>query len=390
LRPLGYIPRVLLTLHYHELALKGANRPRFVRALVRNARRALGELGPCRVESRGGRVVVETEAEASAALARALQIPGVAHVMQVTRHPRDLDGVAAAAVAEVRRLAPASFRISTRRNDKSFPMTSVEIDRQVGAAVHEALGIPVRLKGAEREVHLAVLPDEILLSVEKWGGPGGLPTGTGGRVAVLLSGGMDSPVAAWRMINRGCRADLVHFHSHPLVDKTTQEKARDLALVLAKWQFRTRLWLVPLAEIQKEVRLKTPEALRVILYRRFMMRIAEAIARRRRCGALVTGESLGQVASQTISNIATVDAVVRMPVFRPLIGTDKRDIIAMAERLGTYAISARPDQDCCQLFVPPKPATKSWPSQADAAEAELDVKALVDDAFARTERVDVG
>jgi thiamine biosynthesis protein ThiI len=379
-----------LTLHYHELALKGANRPRFVRALVRNARRALSELGPCRVVSTGGRVLVETEADAAAALTRALRIPGVAHVMQVQRLPRDLEAVAEAAIEEIRRLQPASFRVSARRNDKSFPMTSVEIDRQVGGRIHEALGMPVRLKGAEREVHLAVLPNEILLSVEKVGGPGGLPTGTGGRVAVLLSGGLDSPVAAWRLINRGCRADLVHFHSHPLVDKTTQEKARDLAAVLAQWQFRTRLWLVPLAEIQKEVRLKAPEALRVILYRRFMLRIAEALARRRRCRALVTGESLGQVASQTLENIATVDAVARMPVLRPLIGTDKRDIIAMAERLGTYAISVRPDQDCCQLFVPPKPATKSWPSEADAAEAALDVKELVEDALSRTERADLG
>jgi len=379
-----------LTLHYHELALKGANRPRFVRALVRNARRALEELGRCRVESTGGRILVETEAEIGAAVARAVEIPGVAHVMPVVRLPRDLDAVAAAAVEAVRRLAPASFRVSARRNDKSFPMTSVEIDRQVGARIHEALGVPVRLKGAEREVHLAVLRDEILLSVEKVGGPGGLPVGTGGRVAVLLSGGLDSPVAAWRMICRGCRADLVHFHSHPLVDRTTQEKARDLAAVLARWQFRTRLWLVPLAEIQKEVRLKAPEPFRVILYRRFMMRIAELLARRRRCRALVTGESLGQVASQTLENIGTVAAVVRMPVLRPLIGTDKRDIIAMAEKLKTYAISVQPDQDCCQLFVPPKPVTKSWPAQAEAAEAELDVAALVADALARVERVDVG
>jgi thiamine biosynthesis protein ThiI len=207
-------------------------------------------------------------------------------------------------------------------------------------------------------------------------------------VAALLSGGIDSPVAAWRMINRGCRADFVHFHSHPLVDKTTQEKARDLVAVLTPWQLRSRLYLVPLAEVQKEIRLKAPEAMRVILYRRFMVRIAERLARRRRCRALVTGESLGQVASQTLDNIATVDKVATMPILRPLIGTDKRDIIAMAERLGTFAISVRPDQDCCQLFVPPRPVTKSWPSQAEAAEAALDVAALVEDAAARTEKAD--
>jgi thiamine biosynthesis protein ThiI len=209
-------------------------------------------------------------------------------------------------------------------------------------------------------------------------------------VAALLSGGIDSPVAAWRLIHRGCRADFVHFHSYPLVDRTTQEKARDLVAVLTPWQFASRLHLVPLAEIQKEIRLKAPEAMRVVLYRRFMVRIAERIARRRRCRALVTGESLGQVASQTLENIATVDAVATMPVLRPLIGADKREIIEMAERLGTFPISVRPDQDCCQLFVPGKPVTKSWPSQAVAAEADLDVEALVEDAAARTEKVDLG
>ncbi|MHC4490921.1 MAG: tRNA sulfurtransferase, partial [Planctomycetota bacterium] len=219
---------------------------------------------------------------------------------------------------------------------------------------------------------------------------GGLPVGTGGRVAVLMSGGIDSPVAAWRMINRGCRADLLHFHSHPLVDRTTQEKARDLAEILTQWQYRTRLHLVPLAQVQTEVRLHCPERLRVILYRRFMVRIGEWIARRRRCRALVTGESLGQVASQTLSNLATVDAVATLPVLRPLIGMDKQEIVRLAERLETYPISIQPDQDCCRLFVPAHPATKSTPAELEEAERALDVGALAKDAVERTETVDLG
>jgi thiamine biosynthesis protein ThiI len=248
----------------------------------------------------------------------------------------------------------------------------------------------VRLKGAALEAHVVWLEGEALLGVEKRGGPGGLPVGTGGRVAALMSGGIDSPVAAWRMMKRGCRVDLVHFHSHPLVDRTTQEKARDLAEALNGWQLRTRLHLVPLARVQTEVRLHCPDALRVVLYRRFMVRIAERIAWRRRCGALVTGESLGQVASQTLSNLRTVDAVAGLPVLRPLIGTDKIEIIAEAERIGTFAISVRRDQDCCQLFVPDRPATRSTPRQAERAEAALDVEGLVGDAVERAEFVDFG
>jgi len=379
----------VLAVHFHELALKGGNRPRFQRALCRNLKEALAGLGPCRVDAASGRILVETPAPAEEALARAADVCGVAYVLRVERLPRDLEVVGAAAAAEVERTRPESFRVSARRADKAFPLTSVDINRKVGALVHERTGVPVRLRGAALDLKVAVLRTEILLGVDRREGPGGLPVGTGGRVAVLLSGGLDSPVAAWRMLNRGCRADLVHFHSWPLVDRTTQEKARDLAAVLNRWQFRTRLHLVPLAEIQKEVRLKAPEGLRVILYRRFMVRIAGRIARRRRCGALVTGESLGQVASQTLANLATVEAAATLPVLRPLVGMDKQEIIRLAEKLGTYPISIRPDQDCCQLFVPSRPATKSTPAQAEAAEAELDVEGLVESAVERTESVDL-
>ena len=174
------------------------------------------------------------------------------------------------------------------------------------------------------------------------------------------------------------------------MDTTTQEKAQDLAEALNEWQYRTRLHLVPLAKIQSAIRVRCPEPLRVVLYRRFMVRIAERIARRRRCGALVTGESLGQVASQTLENLSTVDAVAAMPVLRPLIGTDKQEIVSEAERLGTYAISVRPDQDCCSLFVPAHPATAASPRRAAEAEEPLDVEGLVDDAVERTETVDYG
>ena len=378
-----------LTVHFHELALKGGNRPRFERALRDNVRTSLRELGECTVRSLGGRILVRTEVEPAAALARVTKVPGVAFAMRIERFPRELERIGTAVAAHLKQSEAGNFRISTKRSDKGYPLTSTDVDRELGALVQKETGLPVRLKGADVEVFVSVQPDEMLVGYRKVEGPGGLPVGTGGRVAVLMSGGIDSPVAAWRMIRRGCRCDLVHFHSYPMVDKTTQEKARDLAEVLNAWQLQTRLWMVPLADIQMKVRVECPEDLRVVLYRRFMVRLAERIARKRRCGALVTGESLGQVASQTLENLVTVDHVATLPILRPLIGTDKQEIVIEAQRIETYEISVRPDQDCCQLFVPRHPTTRATPSRAEEAERVLDVEQLVNDALAKAGKVDL-
>ena len=379
----------LVSVHYHELALKGGNRPRFQRVLRQNLQQSLRGTGTHSVRSVASRFLIETEGDQDEIARLASRVCGVAHAMPVRRFPQDLDKVGAAIAAELAARKPDHFRISTKRTFKKFPLISMEVDRQLGAIVHDTTGIPVKLKGAEVDVLVSVLPEEILVAYERVPGPGGLPVGTGGRVAVLMSGGIDSPVAAWRMMNRGCRCDLIHFHSHPLVDRTTQEKARDLAEVLTRWQYQTRLHLVPLAQIQTEIRLHCPEAMRVVLYRRFMVRIAERIARRRRCRALVTGESLGQVASQTLDNIAAVDAVADIPILRPLVGTGKEDIVRGAHYIGSYDIAIRPDQDCCQLFVPQRPAIKVRRSEAEEAEQALDIDALVEDALERTEREDL-
>lgn len=374
-----------LTIHYHELALKGRNRHRFELVLRGNLRRALEGLGPCRIRPSASRILVETEEDPERVAERLLRVFGVAHVMRVRRHPRDIELVAAALAEEAKTRDFSTFRVSARRSDKSFPMTSLEVERRLGAAVHLATGRRVRLKGADLEIFAMILPGEILVAMEKRGGPGGLPVGTSGRVLCLLSGGIDSPVAAWRMMRRGCRVDFLHFHSRPLVDATTQEKARDLAEALTPWQFSSRLFLAPLAEIQTEVRLKTPDPLRVVLYRRFMLRVAERIARRRGCLAIVTGESLGQVASQTLWNLACVDEAASMPVLRPLIGTDKIEITREAERIGTLPVSTRPDQDCCQLFLPEHPTTRARLADVRKAEEALDVAALVERAAAAAE-----
>jgi thiamine biosynthesis protein ThiI len=235
----------------------------------------------------------------------------------------------------------------------------------------------VDLEDPELTLWVEVLRDRILYSFDKHPGPGGLPVGSSGRVLALLSGGIDSPVAAWRMMKRGCRVVLAHFHAFPLQDRSTIDKTRELARILTRWQLRTRLLLIPFGPVQQSVVAACPAPLRVVLYRRFMLRIAEALARRHRARALVTGESLGQVASQTLDNMVVIGEATRAPVLRPLVGMDKEEITAQARRIGTFDVSTLPDQDCCQLFVPRHPATAASREEVERAEAALDVPALV-------------
>ena len=281
-----------------------------------------------------------------------------------------------AVIGSIEKHRPATFRITSRRRDKKFAMTSEEVNREIGAKVVQATGTKVRLSNPELEAHVLVMGDQFLVGTEKQRAAGGLPVGTAGRVMQLLSGGIDSPVAAWRMMRRGCTVDFVHFHSYPRVDRASIEKAEELVERLTPWQYKSRLFLVPLIEIQTAARLQAPEKLRVLLYRRFMVRLAQKLAERKRCRALVTGESVGQVASQTLQNIAAVDAVATMPILRPLCGMDKQEIIEQAQSIGTFEISIQPDQDCCQLFLPRHPTVAS--SDAECAEAEVTPELLED------------
>jgi thiamine biosynthesis protein ThiI len=260
------------------------------------------------------------------------------------------------------------------------------VSRLLGALVKEATGVRVDLEHPELTVAVDILPERAFVSLEKRAGAGGLPVGTSGRVLALLSGGIDSPVAVWRMMRRGCRVDLVHFHSVPFHDRTSQEKARELARLLVRWQLDTLLHLVPFGEVQRRIVVAVRRPLRVVLYRRMMLRIAEALARRHHAEALVTGDSLGQVASQTLGNLAIIETAAGMPVLRPLIGMDKGEIADAAVALGTYETSIVPDQDCCQLFVPRHPTTRAAPADVLRAEAALDIPALVALAVDATEK----
>ena len=366
-------------LHYQEIALKGKNRPWFVARLVRNIREATRDLDVAEVRVLQGRIdlVLGPTAPYDAVAERVSQVFGIGNFARAGRAPLDMDAIATEILKDLGPDNPASFRVSARRADKRFPMSSPEIEREVGGRIKEARNWTVNLSKPELTINVEALTHEAFYSFGRIRGAGGLPVGASGHVACLLSGGIDSPVAAWRMMRRGCRVLFVHFHSYPILSLASQEKARELARLLTRFQFRSRLFLVPFGEIQQRVVLAVPPPLRVVVYRRLMMRIAERIARLNRARALVTGDVVGQVASQTLENMATIGGVVSLPVLRPLVGMDKDEITAEAQRLGTYPISIIPDQDCCTLFTPRHPATRAKPSEVERAEAELPTDEIV-------------
>ena len=379
-------PRDVLV-RFHEIGLKGKNRPMFIQQLVVNLRRATRDLGVAKVSS--GRMVVhmalDESADWNAVRARVAQVFGAVKFAPVHRVPLDFDAIATkvAEVADEREFA--SFRITAHRADKRFAVKSNEMNVKLGAMVAKRTGARVDLRTPELEIKVDALPEGAFVWADEYPAAGGLPVGTAGRVAVLMSGGIDSPVATWRMMRRGCKATLVHFHSFPLVEGRSREKAQELAERLNAFQYDTRLFLVPFAKVQQRVILTVPGPLRVVAYRRFMVRIAETIARREGAKALVTGESLGQVSSQTLTNMATVGEVATLPILRPLVGLDKQEIIEQAEAIGTFETSIQPDEDCCTLFVPRSPSTAVHSVQVTPFEAEWDIPGMVAEAVEAAE-----
>jgi thiamine biosynthesis protein ThiI len=369
-----------VVVHYKELALKGRNRPWFVRLLVRNLRRALAGLGVESVLPGMGRLEIELAAGTSFAEVRdrIRRVFGIANFSLAGRSTHDLDAVAAAILADLGDRQPASFRVRARRAYKALPFTSPQIEREVGGRIKQAKGWLVDLERAALTIHVEMLRDHSFYFFGKEPGAGGLPTGTGGRVACLLSGGIDSPVAAYRIMRRGCSVLFIHFHSYPILSRASQEKVREIAALLTRHQLRSRLILVPFGDLQRKIVLTAPPELRVVIYRRLMMRIGEKLARRCHAHALVTGEVIGQVASQTLQNLTAIAEATTMEVLRPLVGMDKDEITEQAERLGTFPISIVPDQDCCQLFTPRHPSTHVSPDEVEDAERALPLAEMVD------------
>jgi len=365
-------------IRYHEIALKKGNRPYFTELLKRNLLAAVRDLGVKEIRSLPARLLVtfKSDIDTQIAIQRIRTVFGVANFSPVERTARDIEVLRTRILKSLNGIHFASFRVDTQRGDKTFSLTSPEINRQLGAAVKEKSGARVDLSHPEFTVTVEILPQDAFFGFDKIPGAGGLPVGASGRVVSLISGGIDSPVAAYRMMQRGCRLIFVHFHSTPYLDKTSQEKVRQLVTTLTRHQFLSRLYLVPFGEIQRQIVAAVSRPLRVVLYRRMMLRIAEGIGRKERAKALVTGESLAQVASQTLDNMSVIQQAASLLILRPLVGMDKQEIIDQARRIGTFEISSIPDQDCCQLFVPKHPATKATPREVEEAESRFDVTQL--------------
>ena len=372
----------------HELALKGKNRPWFMRKLTDNLRTATRGSGVERVW-KGQLMVGLTLSDEEAwpeVQSRLKEVFGVAKFYKAYELPQDLDGLKARMPEFLEGRSFESFRITTNRADKRFPMNSEAVNRDLGAFVQQLTGAQVKLKDPELSIYVDIQTSGFLVYFDEVRAHGGLPVGVSGKVAVMLSGGIDSPVAAWQMMKRGCQAMYVHFHSYPLVDRTSMEKAADLVEHLTKHQYESNLFMAPLGEIQKKIILTCPPSYRIVLYRRFMVRITEALARRNRAKAIITGESCGQVASQTLENIAVVDDCAGMPILRPLIGANKEEIVDLAQNIGTFKTSILPDQDCCSLFVPKHPETKADLETVLRLEETLSVDEMVAEALENTGR----
>lgn len=379
----------LVLVRYDEIGIKGRNRPDFTRKLAENIRRVTGvERGRVRIE--WGRLYI-LAAEDEAELLRALpRVFGIRSVSPAVRLPFDTTLLEQEAVTLARReyeRGARTFKIETRRSLKTFPLTSLDVNRLLGTAIQRAIpDFAVDVHHPDTTIGVEIRQEGILLFAEWIEGPGGLPVGINGRALVLLSGGIDSPVAAWMAMKRGIAVDVVYFHSFPYTGDKAKEKVIELSRCLSRWKGEPVTVYIPsFTDLQVEISRQIPPPLWTIFHRRFMYRVAERLATEHGYGALVTGESLGQVASQTLENLSCVDAAVNILVLRPLIGLDKAEIVTLARRIGTYDISILPYEDCCTLFAPKKPVTRARRDRVEQLEQRLDVERLIAAALSRTE-----
>ncbi|NLF80857.1 MAG: tRNA 4-thiouridine(8) synthase ThiI [Clostridia bacterium] len=385
----------LILIRYGELGLKGKNRHLFVGRLAENIRASLKGLKDSQVRVSWGRLWLEIDADQqAAAIERLRRVFGIYSLSPVMETEKELSAIADAAYLALHKALPrgGSFKVETRRTDKNFPMISPEISRSIANTIFARLESE-RLEGYEADMHkpqvtidIEIRSEGAFVFGETIPCAGGLPVGCSGKAAVMLSGGIDSPVAAWLAMKRGVAIEAIHFHSFPFTGERAKEKVYDLCRILALWQGRPiRLHLVYFTEIQKAIYANCAEEYGITIMRRFMYRIAERIAKSRHCLALYTGESVGQVASQTLESLAVINAVAQMPVLRPLIAMDKEEIMQKAQQLGSFQTSILPYEDCCTVFLPQYPKIRPLLSAAQKLEEALDIEALIAEALAKTE-----
>jgi thiamine biosynthesis protein ThiI len=374
---------------YAEIGLKGGNRRPFERRLADRLREALKNAGlPARVLPMQGRFValVEDPALAERALTVLARIPGVANVAPVRVVAADLQAIEEAAAQALADAPPGSFKLEARRSDKRFPLDSIGICRRVGAACEKASGRAVDVHAPAVTVRIEVLQGSALVSGAPRAGPGGLPVGSSGRLLAFLSGGLDSPVAAWQMLRRGARVTAVHFWNRTHQGPAVREKCEDLGRILARAAGSLPLVVVPFEACQRAIVAAVPPRLRMIVYRRAMFRIGAVLARPEKALGFVTGDSLGQVASQTAENLRAIHAAATLPVYAPLIGSDKVEIVERARAIGTYDVSIRPHADCCSFLIAPHPETRCRLEAVEDVEREVPWDGLVAEAASGAER----
>lgn len=373
--------------YYHEILLKKGNRGFFERILRKNTQKALQGIPYRAFRQLPGRLIVELLPESPVdEIGVCLQkVVGLIYCCPAWLSSQDIGQMGQDLLGLVRDRKFETFKIQARRANKKFPLPSPEINACLGDVIRKSSGKSVRLKNPDLTCYVDIVDQDAFLYFEKLQGQGGLPVSSSGKVVVLISGGIDSPVAAYKVLKRGCKAIFVHFHSLPYTTVESLEKVRQLVSILNEYQYQSKIYMIPFAELQRQIVAFTPTATRVILYRRMMVRLAELVARRERAQALVTGDSIGQVASQTLENLRATSDACQLPVLRPLIGEDKEAIVDIARRIETFEISILPDVDCCSLFVPRHPETRAKIEKIHQIENELDVPQMIREAWQKRE-----
>ena len=385
----------IILLKLGEIVLKGLNRRSFEQKLMANVRRRLSHIGNFRVYCLQSTVYVEPESEnedMDEAFEALKKVFGIINLTRAAGCEKDKDAIVKLAVEYLREdmLNAKSFKVESKRSDKSFPMTSIQLSQYVGGELAEAYpDTEVDVHNPELTVHIEVRDLAAYVHASPIPGAGGMPVGSNGIAVTLLSGGIDSPVSSYMIAKRGVRLVPVHFFSFPYTSEQAKDKVIELGRQLTEYCGRMTLDVVPFTHIQEEIRDKCPEEYFTLIMRRFMMRIAERIAYNAGAKAIVTGENLGQVASQTMEAMASTQAVIDMPVLQPLIGMDKEEIITLSRKIGTFETSILPYEDCCTVFTPRHPKTHPKLSEVEAAESVLDIDALVDEAFKGIERIEL-
>ena len=396
---MSYVPSAppvgdeIFLLKMGEMVLKGLNRRTFEERLMGNARRRLQKYGKFRIYSRQSITYVEPKEAgcdmdgAFATLSRLFGVVGLSRAKACEKTPEAILETAKTYLHDDL-MAARTFKVESKRSDKTFPMTSIQLSQYVGGELNEAFSnLQADMHHPELTVHVEVRDFAAYVHGDPTPGAGGLPVGVGGKAVSLLSGGIDSPVASWMMAKRGVALEMVHFFSYPYTSPEAKEKVLTLVKLLTPWCGRLTVHVVPFTRIQEQLRLHCPEALFTLLMRRFMMRISQRVAQRVGAHGLITGESLGQVASQTMEAMAVTGQVCSLPVFRPLVGMDKEEIIRVARKIGTFETSILPYEDCCTVFTPRHPKTHPKLEEILEAEAALDLEALVEEAVQGIERV---